>query len=362
MSTRRFPWFLAIPAALLAIVPASACTGIRLKAGDGSVISARTMEFAPDLRSEIIVVPRGRAYVGSGPGGKAGLSWAGTYGFAGMNAFGLPTVVDGLNEKGLAVGIFYFPGYATYQAVGEGEIPRSLAPHELGGYLLGTSATVAEAIAKAREVVVGEIPLGKDGPVLPVHYAVHDASGRSAVLEFVDGKLVVHDNPLGVTTNSPTFDWHVTNLRNYVNLSVNSVPPVELAGLRLAPLGQGAGLFGIPGDFTPPSRFVRAVAFTQTATPTATARDAVDQAFHILNHFDIPRGSVRETGKGPESFEVTQWTAVADLANLRYHFHTEANRKVRMVDLRRLDLDAKEIRTIPTAEGESFEDISRQAG
>jgi choloylglycine hydrolase len=71
------------------------------------------------------------------------------------------------------------------------------------------------------------------GYVPPCHYFINDASGRCVVLEFVGGELKIHENPLGVITNSPSFDWHVTNLRNYVNLTVNNVPPVDLAGINL---------------------------------------------------------------------------------------------------------------------------------
>ena len=78
------------------------------------------------------------------------------------------------------------------------------------------------------------------------------------VIEYVNGAAHVYDNPIGVFTNSPAFDWHITNLRNYVNLSPINVAPVKLSGKTLKGLGQGSGLLGLPGDYTPPSRFVRA--------------------------------------------------------------------------------------------------------
>src|SRR5271156_1898334 len=90
---------------------APACTGITIKPRDGSVIFARTLEFGMDLQSNIIIVPRGKAFVGTAPGDKAGLRWKTKYGIVGTNAFGLPVTVDGINEKGLHVGLFYFPGF-----------------------------------------------------------------------------------------------------------------------------------------------------------------------------------------------------------------------------------------------------------
>jgi Linear amide C-N hydrolases, choloylglycine hydrolase family len=122
--------------------------------------------------------------------------------------------------------------------------------------------------------------------------------------------------------NSPTFDWHMTNLSNYINLSVLNVPPVQLSGLKLAQFGQGSGLHGLPGDYTSPSRFVRAAVFSQSAIPSDNTRDAVLQAFHILNAFDIPLGAVRASEDGGMIAEYTTWTSAADLKDLTWSFRT----------------------------------------
>jgi len=278
---------------------ASACTGITIKPKDGSIIYARTLEFALDLQSNIIVVPRGKEYVGTAPGDKPGLHWKTMYGIVGTNAFDLPVTLDGLNEKGLSVGLFYFPSFAKYQEIKADDVGKALAPWELGVFLLGTCSDVKEAVAAAQSVRVGEV-LQKDMGLVPgVHYILSDASGKSMVLEYVGGGLKIHDNPLGVMTNSPTFDWHMTNLSNYVNMTVSNVPEIDVGGQEIKGLGQGSGMLGIPGDFTPPSRFVRAVAFSKSALPVETAKEGVLQAFHILNQFDIPKGAARgvENGK-----------------------------------------------------------------
>lgn len=346
---------------IASISPTDACTGIRIKAKDGAIIAGRTMEFAADLRSNIIVVPRATEFIGTAPGNKPGLRCKSKYGSVGANGFDLPAIVDGLNEKGLEIGIFYFPGYAKYQEVKEGDLGKAIAPWEVPLYLLGNCANVEEAIEAVRKIRVGEAVQKDFGYVPPCHYIINDASGRCVVLEYVDGEPKIHDNPLGVITNSPTFDWHVTNLRNYVNLTVNNVPPIDLAGIKLAGFGQGSGMLGLPGDFTPPSRFIRAVAFTQSALPVATAREGVLQAFHILNQFDIPKGAARGMENGKEVADYTLWTSVSDLKNLRYHLRTFDDSRIRMVDLKKVDLDAKEIRTISMAGEETIEDLSSKA-
>ena len=95
------------------------------------------------------------------------------------------------------------------------------------------------------------------------------------MVEPVDGTLKVHDAPLGVMANAPTYDWHMTNLANCINLSVNDIESIKLGAQKISAFGAGGGLLGLPGDFTPPSRFVRAAIYSQSASPNATADDAV---------------------------------------------------------------------------------------
>ena len=303
-------------------------------------------------------MPRGKEYVGTAPGDKPGLRWKMKYGIVGANAFGMPVTIDGLNEKGLHVGLFYFPGFATYQEIKPEDVGKALAPWELGVFLLGTCADVKEAVSAAKEVRVGEVVQQNMGFVPPVHFIATDSAGDSVVLEYVEGQLKIHRNPLGVMTNSPTFDWHMTNLSNYVNLTVSNVPKIEVGGNEIKGLGQGSGMLGIPGDFTPPSRFVRAVAFSKSALPVDTSREGVLQAFHILNQFDIPKGAARGLEHDKEVADYTLWTSAADLKSLRYYFRTFDNSRIRMIDLKSADLDAKEIRTISMKGEERIEDLT----
>jgi len=350
----------AILAAAVGFAPmARACTGIRLIAKDGGVVAARTLEFGFDLHSEVLVVPAGTALTGSLPGGGSGITYKTRYGFAGANAEGMTAIVDGLNEKGLYVGLFYFPGYASYADVSKDNAKRAMAPHEYGNWLLGNFATVEGVKANFDKVALVPTVVDAIGMPAPVHFVVHDASGKSVVIEPVNKTLKIYDDPLGVLTNAPTFDWHMTNLRNYVNLTVDNVPPLNLGGITLAQLGQGSGLRGLPGDFTPPSRFVRAVAFTQSALPSNTVGEAVLQAFHILNNFDIPYGAVRDVQGGRMHAESTTWTAASDLKNLRWYFKTYGDQSIHRVDLAKALAQAQgKIRLIPMGSEQMIIDVS----
>jgi choloylglycine hydrolase len=315
-----------------ATTPSFACTGISLKSGDGAAIRGRTLEFGFPLSSDVIAIPAGTAMTGTLPAGNKGIGFTTKYAMVGANAVGQTVIIDGLNDQGLSFGLFYFPGFAEYPAVTAENAVKAMAPFEFGVWVLGNFASVDElktALAAGGAVVV-DTPAPGFGSS-PSHYFVRDKSGKSIVIEPLGGTLKVFDAPLGVVTNAPSYDWHLTNLRNYLNLSVTGVPPLDLDGVMLTQLGQGAGMHGLPGDFTPPSRFVRAVAFSHAEVPSATSEDAVLAAFHILNQFDIPKGSVRDKTDG--GIELTQWTTVSDTKNLRWYYKTYDDQTIRVIDV-----------------------------
>ena len=180
----------------------------------------------------------------------------------------------------------------------------------------------------------------------PIHILVVDEAGKAIVLEWHEGALRIFDAPLGVVTNAPTYDWHETNLRNYVNLSPVALPAKKIESLDFGPLGGGSGMIGLPGDFTPPSRFVRAVAFTQTARPTGDGPETVYEALRILDNFNVPLGAAEGSDndeahggtKGMRSSTI--WTSVWDIRNKHLYYHTQHNRRLRRFDVDAVDWDA----------------------
>ncbi|EJW11034.1 Choloylglycine hydrolase [Rhodovulum sp. PH10] len=350
----------AVLAAAMASAPAAACTGIMLHAKDGTVVHGRTLEFGTPVETSVAVVPRGQKFTGSTPLGD-GMSYTAKYGAVGTITYQNVNVVDGVNEAGLAVGTFYFPSFATYTPATAENRAKGLSPIDFPNWLLVRFATVDEvkdALAKNAAVITPTVidRWGSEPP--PFHYVVYDKTGKSIVVEPIDGRLVVQDNPLGVFTNSPSFDWHMTNLRNYVALDPRNVPPVNIGRETLAPLGQGSGMLGLPGDFTPPSRFVRAAVFSATALPSATSPEAVLQVFHILDNFDIPIGVARETSDGVMHTDSTLLTVARDPQTLRYYYRSYEDQTIRMVDLKQFDLDAKTVKTMSTKGTQPVVDMS----
>lgn len=324
------------------------CTGIQLRARDGSVIHARTLDFAIESDYRVVVIPRGYRLTGAFPGNTDGMSWHAEYAAVGLVPSRTLFLVDSVNEKGLAGGMFYLPDYAQYQDVSTSDAPVTIASYDVLTWILTTCATVDDVKARLPQIKVANVTLDSLGIVPPVHYVVHDRTGESLVIEYIAGELRIHDNPLGAIANSPPFDWHVTNLGNYLNLSAMNVPPAAVENLEIAPPSQGSGLRGLPGDYTSPSRFVRAVMFSRAVLAPVNGLEAVEAAFHILNNVNIPKGAVRARANGGvEEYDYTQWTSAADLKAARYHFHTYHNRRIRSIDLMALPLDGRETLSFP---------------
>ncbi len=328
---------------------AEACTGIKLAAKDGSFVTGRTLEFGVYVQTSVVVIPRGYAFVGTTPIGP-GLSYKAKYAAVGAIAYEDLAIMDGMNEKGLSVGTFYFPGYAGYTAINADNQSKGLSPVEFPNWIVSQFATVEEVKAALSNVVIAPTVTKAWGAApAPFHYLVTDKTGKSLVIEPIDGKLVTYDNKLGVLTNSPTFDWHMTNLRNYINLTPFNVKPLKIDGVELVPFGQGSGMVGLPGDFTPPARFVRAAIFSITAIPSENSAEAVFQAFHILNQFDIPVGAAKQKEKGIIYSDYTLITAVRNPQTLKYYYKTYENQAIHVVDLNHFDLNAKAVKRVATA-------------
>lgn len=342
-------------AAALAVTQASSasgCTGIRLVAKDGSAVYGRTMEWGSfDLHSRVAIIPLGHKFTGLTPEGLNGRTWLAKHGVVALDMLERDLLADGMNEAGLAAGMFYHPGFAEYPDYDPAQAANSISPADVVAYILTQFATVDEvrtAMADVRVVPVVEEAIGI--PV-PAHWMVTEPSGKSIVIEYTNGKVRIFDNQLGVITNAPNYDWHITNLRNYVNLSAVALPTRSIQEMNFAPLGAGSGMIGLPGDNTPVSRFVRAVAWTQTARPTPRSSETVYEVFRILDNFNLPLGAAEGSDGGHGKLEgmrsSTIWTTAWDLKEKALYFHTQHNRRVRKVSLSGVDFSGDEIRHIP---------------
>jgi choloylglycine hydrolase len=328
------------------------CTGIYLKASDNSIVNGRTIEFGTSLDMSIAVIPRNYTFLQKTSSFEA-MSYQSVYAAAGVYCFDEPVLIDGINEVGLSVGAFYFSTYAKYCKLTQKNSKHALSPIDFSNWVLTNFATIEEVKEAIKSVVIsadillpGAVLKDWKGGQPPLHYVVYDKFGKCIVIEPFGDTLNVYDNKLGVITNSPSFDFHLTNLNNYINLNSKNVETNKIGDYSLKSFGQGSGMLGLPGDFTSPSRFIRAAFFSAQALTPYNCSQAVDQTFHILNQFDIPKGSVSEEIRGKTYYDFTMLTTVKDTKNLEYFFKSYKNQATQFIKLDTFDFNSKTIKTM----------------
>lgn len=323
---------------LLGVTPSDACTGLSLKSKDGSIVLARTCEWGgSNLESRYVIVPREHVMTSLTPTGQNGLVYTSKYGYAGISVVQDSFVTEGLNEAGLSAGLFFFPGYGQYETYDSTDNSSTIVDVELVGWILANFSTVDQV-----EKAIGDINIVATSPEAgTAHWRIADTTGRQVVLEITGGVPHFYENKLGVLTNSPGFEWQMTNLNNYVNLIPGQTKPNSITDeVTLRQFGAGAGFFGMPGDVTPPSRFVRAAFYKATAPQYETAFETVKETFQILNNFDIPIGIEHEVGKAPSDIpSATQWTTSTDQSGLKFYYRTAWNSTIRCIDLTTIRFD-----------------------
>ena len=359
-------------------VRSTACTAFQIQSKDGAQIYFRSMEFGYPFNSKMLIVPRGTEFTGTAPGGKPGKKWTAKYGFVGLNVDIAPNVVaDGQNEKGLAIGMLYLPGFAQYQDPAAAPADQSIGSWEVLNYLLANCSSVDEAVGALQDdVYVAQQEFVPFKEVLPVHYWIGDNTGKVVIAEYIGGKLNIHDAPLGTLTNSPPYDWQTLNVGNYVDISPVNVPERKLGDFTSVNYGQGSGGVGLPGDMSPPSRFIRASLFSHWATPGDTASDTVNLGFHVLNTFDIFNGAIQSNTADQTAnttgflnsagqpklvnTDTTEWVVAHDRTNLKTYVRTYNGLEIQMIDLKKANFDEPGWRTIDLQNDFAPEDITGQ--
>ena len=323
-----------------------ACTGISLNAQDGSRIVARTVEWAATpMQCGYVVAPRGNEQQSYTPKGLNGLKYKSVYGYVGIYTEYEPFVVEGINEAGLSAGLFFFPQYGEYAPYNPANDGKTLCDMQFVSWVLSQFSSIDQVKSALKEVDL--VTLNHN--IGAVHWRIAEPTGRMVVLEIVAGIPHFYENELGVMTNAPGFQWHMTNLNNYVNLVPGSAPDNTIApGITLKGLGHGSGMLGLPGDYTSPSRFVRATFFQTTAPVWATGFETVVQAFHILNNFDIPVGSQHARADIPKGLpSATQFTSATDQTAMKFYYRTAWNSNIRCIDLMDIDFSTVKYQSHP---------------
>ncbi|ASY50854.1 choloylglycine hydrolase [Clostridium perfringens] len=315
------------------------CTGLALETKDGLHLFGRNMDIEYSFNQSIIFIPRNFKCVNKS--NKKELTTK--YAVLGMGTIfdDYPTFADGMNEKGLGCAGLNFPVYVSYSKE-DIEGKTNIPVYNFLLWVLANFSSVEEVKEALKNANIVDIPISENIPNTTLHWMISDITGKSIVVEQTKEKLNVFDNNIGVLTNSPTFDWHVANLNQYVGLRYNQVPEFKLGDQSLTALGQGTGLVGLPGDFTPASRFIR-VAFLRAAM-IKNDKDSIDliEFFHILNNVAMVRGSTRTV---EEKSDLTQYTSCMCLEKGIYYYNTYENNQINAIDMNKENLDGNEIKT-----------------
>jgi penicillin V acylase-like amidase (Ntn superfamily) len=300
---------------------ALACTAVDIVAADGSVVAGRTMEWAFDMQWTVVSLPKGTSLAMTAtPALKLPtVTVTSKYAIVGVKPGIIPgdTLLEGQNSAGLGMSGNFLPGFTEYQTV-TAQDKGYVSILGFGLWALGQFATVGELRQALPGIKVWADDTLQSGQTPPtVHFSFTDKSGAGIVVEFVNGQQRIFDNVAHVLTNAPNYDWHLANIRNYLSLSTIASESVRVRETDVTALGQGGGLVGIPGDYTPPSRFVRAAFLRHYSAKPKTADEATQLIGHILNTVDIPLGIAQSKAGNEIVSDYTQWIAIKDLTRNR---------------------------------------------
>ena len=259
-------------------------------------------------------------------------------------ADGYPLYYDATNEKGLSAAGLNFPENADYKAYCDGK--ENVAPFELIPWLLGQCATVADAEKLLARINILKENFSEELPVSPLHWIISDRE-RSITLESVKSGIKIYENPVGVLTNNPTFDYHLFNLNNYMSLSKGD-PQNTFFGegqeISLKTYSRGMGALGLPGDASSMSRFVKATFVKTNARSGDSEEESVSQFFHILRSVEMQRGCVL-LGNG--LYEITVYSSCCNTDRGIYYYTTYDNSRIHAVDMHRENLQGSELIAYP---------------
>lgn len=288
------------------------CTSIAMRSEQ--LLFGRNMDIDYSFNERVIITPRSLPLLF-----KSAEALDKHYAFIGMGTISesFPLYAEGMNENGLCVAALKFSDFANYDdKKTDGKI--NLAPYEIIPYILGKCRNLSEAKTILSETALVNIPFSKDLPLAPLHFHIAD-NGGSLTLESTKEGVKIYDNPTDILTNNPPFPFHLHNISQYKHLT-NAFP-----NTNPKPFGLGFGAIGLPGDYSPSSRFIKADFLL-----SHTKRRDIPSLFHILEAVSIPEGAVLTPEDKPH---ITTYTCCMDAKEKAYYYKTYSNNRLIAVKL-----------------------------
>ncbi len=256
-------------------------------------------------------------------------------------ADGYPLYYDATNEKGVSMAGLNFPNNAVYQPEKEGA--DNIAPFEFIPWILGQCDGMGQVKKLLGRINLLQMGYSEKLPLAYLHWIIADKHSSITVEATEDG-LKIYDNPVGVLTNDPPFDYQMTHLNSYLNLT-KEIPESRFAeGIPLKAYCKGMGAIGLPGDPSSESRFVRAAFVKMNSVSGDREGESISQFFHILGSVEQQRGCVH-LGKG--EYEITVYASCCNVDKGIYYYITYDNRQITGVDMHREDLDGEKLVSYP---------------
>lgn len=259
-----------------------------------------------------------------------------------------PLYYDATNEKGVSMAGLYFPGNADYKPEVQGL--DNVATFELIPWILGQCGDINEVRTLLEHINIWNENFSAELPATPLHWMISDRE-KSIVVEAVRDGLKIYDNPVGVLTNNPPFDFQMFYLDNFMNVTTGEAVNRFSKEIDLKACSKGMGGIGLPGDLSSSSRFVKA-AFTRLNSVSGDSEsESVSQFFHILGSVDQQRGCVR-LGNG--LYEITVYSSCCNTDKGIYYYTTYENSQITAVDMHKEDLDGGRLVSYPLIQGQQI--------
>lgn len=304
---------------------AIACTAVNIQAADGSTIAGRTMEWAYDnMEWTLLFYPQNTSYSITAPANTKlpPVKLVSKYAVLGIGS-GLAedAMLEGQNSVGLGISANFLPGFSKFQQVSKSD-KHYVSAIEFVRFVLSNYGSVAEAAAALPKYKVWLPNLSNTPEQATLHFMITDKTGSAIVVEFVDGQMKIYDKNVGVMTNAPTYDWQLTNIRNYINLTNEATTQKQaITTGEITNVSQGGGGLGLPGDYMSPSRFIKATFLKYYSDKPQNGQEAIGLTMHIIHTVDIPKGAVSSVGPDKKIYsDYTQWVAIKDLGNNVLYF------------------------------------------
>lgn len=307
------------------------CTGIRFTDHSGNMYFGRNLDWTQGYGEKVIATPS-LAKIPPAFDRPNDLDAGHTVIGMGIIIDGVPLYFDCGNDAELAVAGLNFPQSADYaDAEQEGSI--NVAAYEFPFWIARNFASVEEVCAALENVTIVAKPVNDQLPVANLHWLIGDKSG-SIVVEYMHDGMHVWQNDIDVLTNEPDFNWHRTNLRNYLTLSDSEPDNASWRAAKLDAFGSGMGMQGIPGDYSGPARFVKA-AFVNSHYPMQEDEASnVIRLFRTLGSVAVPDGCAKMKDG---SYEKTLYTSCFSSSSMTYYHATYEDPQIRAYPLSSLE-------------------------